>query len=246
MQVLNKEIYDPMLKVRTFRAIDDIDSCRIFAEGHANVLRDYGITKVTSSRNDWFENPGVYVALVETLDGSEVVGGERIHIANNLVPLPIEDAVSVVESGIHPLVKSYADNKITGELCGLWNSKSIAGRGVSFMLTKLGVAMAHLLGMDSLFVLCSPYTVSMCQQVGFTIETSIGNKGTFIYPKLDLIATALVIKDMWSLSGADQNYSKQIFEMIQTPSGSMIETGQKGETKVFYNISLPNLKNEKV
>lgn len=231
-----------MLKVRTFRAIEDIESCRIFAEGHANVLRDYGITKVTSSRNDWFENPDVYVALVETEDGSEVVGGERIHVANALVPLPIEDAVSVVEKGIHPLVASYADHKITGELCGLWNSKSIAGRGVSYMLTKLGVAMAHLLGMDSLFVLCAPYTVAMCQSAGFTIETSIGNKGTFIYPKLDLIATALVIKDMWALASSDPEQSKQIFSLIHNPVGTMVEIGQKGETEIKYNIKLPNLK----
>lgn len=234
-----------MLKVRTFRAVDDIASCHIFAEGHANVLRDYGITKVTSSRNDWFDNPDVYVALVETADGAEVVGGERIHLANNAVPLPIEDAISIVEEGIHPLVASYANQKITGELCGLWNARSIAGRGVSFMLTKLGVAMAHVLGMDSLFVLCAPYTVAMCQSVGFSIETSIGNEGTFIYPKLDLIATALVIKDMGTLATAEPEQSKQIFEFINSRVGKIVELGQKGETEITYNITLPNLKVKK-
>ena len=93
-----------MLKVRIFRAIDDLESCKLFAEGHANVFRDYGVTKVTSAKNDWFYNPNVYVVMVETEDGSEVVGGERIHLVGSGIPLPIEEAVSIVESRIFALV----------------------------------------------------------------------------------------------------------------------------------------------
>src|SRR5690606_31850848 len=147
-----------MLKVRVFRAIDDLESCKRFAEGHANVLRDYGVTKVTSSKNDWFYNPGVYVALVEMEDTGEEVGGERIHLVNKEIPLPIEEAVSIVENRTNDLVAGYAENKLSGELCGLWNAKAIAGKGVSILLTKLGVALANRLRIDSLFVLCAPYT----------------------------------------------------------------------------------------
>jgi len=213
-----------------------------FAEGHANVLKDYGITKVTSSRNDWYDNPAVYVAIVENEETGEIVGGERIHLVNGVNPLPIQDAISIVDEKVHTLVAHYSDQKITGELCGLWNSKSIAGRGVSYFLTKLGVAMAHTLGMDSLFVLCAPYTVSMCQDAGFEIETSIGNQGTFVYPKLDLIATALVVKDMHSLNPRNPEYAKQIFQFIEERAGVTEEVGQKGATKIAYDLNLPNLK----
>lgn len=235
-----------MLKVRTFRAIDNQEACARFAEGHANVLKDYGITKVTSSRNDWFDNPGVFVAIVENEETGEIVGGERIHLANDYSPLPIQDAISIVDEKVHPLVAKYADQKITGELCGLWNAKSIAGRGVSYFLTKLGVAMAYTLNMDSLFVLCAPYTVSMCQDAGFEIETSIGNKGTFIYPKLDLIATALVVKDMANLQPRHPDFAKQIFEFIEVKQGVAEEIGQKGTTRIAYELNLPNLKSNKV
>ena len=112
------------------------------------------------------------MALVLSEDESEVYGGERVHIANPEYPLPIEAAVGMVEPNIYPLIKSYVDMGMTGELCGLWNSKSIAGKGVSVLLTKIGVAIANILKMDSLFVLCAPYTVSMCQNAGFEIETS--------------------------------------------------------------------------
>lgn len=228
-----------MLKIRVFRAIDDLESCKRFAEGHANVLRDYGVTKVTSAKNDWFFNPDVYVAIVETEESGEVVGGERIHMSNAAHPLPIEAAVGVVDTKIYGLVADYAARGRTGELCGLWNAKSIAGRGVSVLLTKLGVAFAYKLQMDSLFVLCAPYTVSMCEQAGFTIEKSIGNEGTFFYPKLDLIATALVVKDMGTLSTADPLFLKQIFSMIENPRGTVVEVGAKGYTEVAYNLLLP-------
>jgi hypothetical protein len=230
-----------MLRIRTFKAIDDLESCKRFAEGHANVLRDYGVTKVTSSKNDWFYNPDAYVAIVEEKNSGEVVGGERIHLVNKKFPLPIEEAVSIVEKRIYGLVSSYADNKITGELCGLWNAKSIAGRGVSWLLTKLGVGMAQMIGMDSLFVLCAPYTVEMCQRAGFEIETSIGNQGTFVYPKLDLIATALVVKDMVNLGSADELVRNEIFNYTKNPVSQTIELGPKGETEIEYDILLPKL-----
>lgn len=225
-----------MLKVRVFRAIDDLESCKRFADGHANVLRDYGVTKVTSSKNDWFDNPDVYVALVESEETGDVVGGERIHLVNKKTPLPIEEAVSIVEKRIYDLVASYADGKVTGELCGLWNAKAIAGRGVSILLTKLGVALANRIKMDSLFVLCAPYTVAMCQAAGFEIETSIGNQGTFIYPKLDLVATALVVKDLTGLKTADEKFRKEIFSYIENPVNNTIVLGEKGTTEVSYSL----------
>jgi len=233
-----------MLKIRAFKAVDDLESCKRFAEGHANVLRDYGVTKVTSSKNDWFYNPDVYVVLVETIDGSEVVGGERIHIVNKKFPLPIEEAVSIVDKRIYDLVTKNAENKITGELCGLWNAKLIAGRGVSWFLTKLGVAVANSINMDSLFVLCAPYTVEMCQKTGFEIETSIGDHGTFNYPKLDLIATALLIKDPEVLNHADKDVREEIFNYIRKPIGNTVEIGPRGNTEIEYNILLPKLQKQ--
>ncbi|HQE12335.1 MAG TPA: hypothetical protein PLQ78_06280 [Flavipsychrobacter sp.] len=226
-----------MLTIRVFRAIDDLTSCEKFAEGHANVLKDYGVTKVTSARTDWFHNPGVYVVLVIDNETGLVVGGERIHLVSPGFYLPIQEAVAIVEPKVHTLVEHYANNKITGEICGLWNSKSIAGKGVSMFLTKMGVAIARQIGMDSLFVLCAPYTVKMCQDSGFEIETSIGNEGRFVYPKLDLIATALVVKDLHNISPQSQFY-EEIIDFYDKPISQATVLGEKGETIVQYNITL--------
>lgn len=217
-----------------------MDACRLFAEGHSNVLKDYGVTKVTSSNYDWMHNPDVYVVLVQDASTGEVVGGERIHIKGpNTIPLPIESAVGIVEEKIYNLVSDYAQKGITAELCGLWNARKIAGQGISILLTKLGVALANKIQVQNLFVLCAPYTVKMCQNAGFEIETSIGNQGTFYYPKLDLIATSLIIKDLKNLPSAEEEFRKQIIDFIHTSSGSTIHITPKGDKiDIHYSISI--------
>jgi hypothetical protein len=232
-----------MIKISTFRAIDDLTSCALFAEGHSNVLKDYGVTKVTSSNYDWMYNPDVYVVLVQDAETNVVVGGERIHVKGaNSIPLPIESAVGIVEDKIYNLISEYTEKGTTAELCGLWNARKIAGQGISVLLTKLGVALANMIDVDNLFVLCAPYTVKMCQDAGFQIETSIGNKGTFYYPKLDLIATSLIINDVKSLPFADPVFREQILGFINTPAATTVHHTPKNETiDIQYSISIPHI-----
>ncbi len=79
----------------------------------------------------------------------------------------------------------------------------------------------------------------MCQNAGFEIETSIGNRGTFYYPKLDLIATSLIIKDIKGLPCADSDFRDQIFAFIQTPSGTTVHTTPKEENiDIQYSIAI--------
>lgn len=234
---MKQPLSEKKIRVRVFRAPDDIDSCTRFAEGHANVLRDYGVTKVTSAKNDWFSNPGVIVVIVESEDGKLTFGGERIHIANGVQPLPIEEAIGIVDTKIFPLVASYAQHG-TGELCGLWNSKDIAGHGLSILLTRMGVTLARMLNLNSLFVLCAPYTVSMAQTYGFKIETSIGNQGTFYYPKLDLVATSLVIHDVQQLGTAAPEQRQEVEDLLYTPQQTVFVRGPKGKAQVNIDLRL--------
>jgi hypothetical protein len=203
-------------------------------------LRDYGVTKVTSAKNDWFYNPNVYGILVESPDGTTVYGGERIHIADGETPLPIESAVGIVDKKIYAIVKKEVPRR-TGELCGLWNAKAVAGHGISILLTKLGVALAMKLELGSLFVLCAPYTVAMTQMCGFEIETAVGNKGTFYYPKLDLVATALYIKDVRHIPLSVPEVKGEIMKFISTPRSAKHEKGPKGDLDVEIDMTIPTI-----
>lgn len=237
-----------MLKIRAFRALDDQERCERFAQGHRNVLLEYGITKVTTSNTSWFHNPDVYVVTVESEDGSKIFGGERIHKANDYAPLPMEDAISVVDKRVYDVIANYKSAG-TGELCGLWNSRVVAGRGFSQLLTKIGVSLARQISLSSLFVFCAPYTVDMCKKAGFKVETGLGNEGKFNYPKLDLVATALKIHDIRDLSSGDAEFVKQIDQLTEHPSQIFNEVNDRANFEVDLELDLkikPEMNTEKV
>ncbi|MBI2281420.1 MAG: hypothetical protein HYU68_12145, partial [Bacteroidetes bacterium] len=54
------------LKIRIYRAIDNLEACQRFAKEHENVLLSYGIKKVTSSSTNWFYDPDVFIVMVES------------------------------------------------------------------------------------------------------------------------------------------------------------------------------------
>ena len=229
-----------MFKFKAFRAIDDPERCERFVRGHADVLKQYGVTKVTSSNNDWAFNPFVYVVTVELAATGEVVSGLRIHIAHPNYPLPMELAVSQVDHKIFGLVKEYSING-TGEVSGLWNSKSISGYGVgAVLLIRAGIAIVTQLKLGSLLALVAEYTLKPSLQKGFEIEEGIGNSGTFFYPKLDLVATSIVMKDPYNLPKADAGEREVIQALRNNLQCSKTEIGPKGEFLVEYDLALSN------
>lgn len=225
-----------MFKFKAFRAIDDKERCERFIKGHSDVLRQYGVTKVTSSNNEWAFNPFVYVVTVEMQDTGEIVSGLRIHIAHPNYPLPMEQAVSQVDHKIFQLVKDYSFSG-TGEVSGLWNSKSISGYGVgAVLLIRAGIAIVSQLKLGSLLALVAEYTLKPSLQKGFEIEVGIGNSGTFFYPKLDLVATSIVMKDPYNLPKADLGERKVIHQLRENLQCTKTEIGPKGEFLVEYDL----------
>ena len=191
------------MRIRAFRAVDDLAACQRYVKGHMEVLQRYGITMITSANIEWFINPNVIVIAAESLDGKEMYGGMRIHMHGGRHSLPIEDAVGKLDDSIYNMVKERAKLG-TGEFCGMWNSKEVAGKGISYVLTSAGTSIISQLGCDSMFVLCAEYTVHMVERVGFKVIRELGNSGTFYYPKLNLVATALIKKTGDFSTAADE------------------------------------------
>jgi len=200
------------IRIRAFRATDDPAACQKFIDGHRTVLENHGITKVTSSNNAWAESPAVFVVVVETLDGEKLYGGARVHAADGITPLPIESATEYMDPKINDVVALHAKNG-TGELCGLWNSREVAGLGVgSLFASRASVVIASQIGLNTMFSLCSPATVRFNQWIGSQVLKSVGNDGTFYYPKIDLLATAVFLDDATSLKNAHpQEREKMLF-----------------------------------
>lgn len=238
---INHKTGNPIVRLRAFRAIDDPVSCQLFLEGHEHVLTSIGVTKVTSSKDEWTRNPAAFVLIVESLDRSKVYGGARIHVAGGSQPLPIEQATGMMDDSVFDLVWKYAQNG-TGEGCGLWNSREISGYGIgSIFLTRAAIAIAPQIGIESLFALCAPYTVKLTESVGYQLETSIGNNGTFYYPKLDLVATTMILKDLETLSTASEENRNAIMELRQNQNCIRVEVLRNKEIEIHYDIKIPNL-----
>ncbi|MBI2269856.1 MAG: hypothetical protein HYU69_05795 [Bacteroidetes bacterium] len=234
-----------MIRIRAFRSIDELKTCEAYLEGHRKVLTDYNITQITTNTNEWFYNPSVYGIVVESMDCKEVYGGTRIQVKESNILLPFEEAILELDNKVLTTVEEYSKTG-TGELCGLWNSRKMSGKGYSVLLTRAAIARASLvlaerLKLKSIFVLCGPYTVQLAKSMGFVPEESLGNNGTFIYPRPDLIASLLVIKDMEHLKSADPNQRKDILSLRHNPKQTRIEMGPKGEIEVEYDLRISSI-----
>lgn len=223
---------------RAFRAVDEPEACLRFIEGHRKVLEIYGITMITSNKALWMEHESTYVILVESKEDGKVVGGARVQIADGNLLLPIEDAVGIIDKKIYDIVNSYKSDSVA-ELCGLWNSREVAGYGIgSTFLTRTSIALAKIIKLKTMLALCAPATVKMGSKCGFIIERSLGKDGFFNYPKLDLIATAMIIKDINNLETATEESLDFINDLCKNRKKTSIEKGPKGEIEVEFNINI--------
>ncbi len=227
-----------MIRLRLYQAINDPKSCENFILGHRHVLESIGVKKVSSSGDEWMYNPNVFVIIVEEIKTNKTLGGARVHIAKKKYKLPVELALLELDSKITSLVEGQI-NIGTGEICGLWNSREVSGMGIgAVFLTRAAVAISVQIGLSSLFALCAPYTVKLAENAGYEIEKSIGNSGTFYYPKLDLLATLMNLKDVKFLPKASLEDTAAITELRKNPNCIKEEQYRNRTITLQYQLQL--------
>jgi hypothetical protein len=228
------------VNIRAFKATEDAESCENYILGHKRVLDIYGVPKVTSANHDWRFNPDTYVIIVESLDRTKVFGGGRIQVKTEQLKMPMETIIG--KSNTYVIEFLYdIDNGNVAEFCGLWNSLEVAGYGISSItLARVGVAITTQIKIKNLMAFCSPATLRTCIKIGFEKIIEIGNNGTFCYPKEDLLATALVIKDIQGLPTASAKEREAIMNLRGAPVQFKTEEGPKGMIGIFYNIAISN------
>lgn len=232
---------DTDIRIRAFRAVDDPETCQKFIDGHRTVLEYHGVAKVTSSNNEWAKNPAVFVIVVESMDRTKLFGGSRVHAADGITRLPIEDATGYMDDKIYDVVAECAQYG-TGELCGLWNSKEVAGLGVGSLFPSVAaVVIAEQIGLTTMFSLCSPATVRFNQWIGSNILKSVGNDGTFYYPKLDLLATAVFLPDAVTLANAHPKEREKMLKLRKNLNMVSMERSpfKNVSVQVHYDLKIP-------
>ncbi len=230
-----------MITLRAFRAVDDYDTCEKFMLGHRAVLENIGVSKLSSAKDEWMVSPAVFVIIVESEDRSKVYGGARVHVVDGKLQLPIEEATGYLDDRIYGIVKEHAVTG-TGEICGLWNSREVAGMGIgSVFLTRACVIISSQICLQSLFALCAPYTIKMAQSVGYHIIDHIGKNGTFYYPKLDLVATAMILDDVKTLKLADEEEREKIMSLRTNLQQVRKELLRGKEIELDFHLEIANL-----
>lgn len=227
-----------MLRIRAFKAPEDTDAGERFAVGHKKVLEDIGV-KVTSGKNDWIDDPNVFVMIVEdTSKDFEVLGGVRLHRANDLTEMPMVEAIAKVDTRIYDEIEKLKYNG-TAEICGIWNSRKIMGLGLgAIYLMRSSIALSTQIGLDTMLSFASRATRQRGYDKGFEPYTVVGNEGEFNYPKLDLIATAVVCYDPFTLSKAIEVERNEIFKLREQENFIATEKWPKGEFQLEYNLKL--------
>lgn len=228
------------IRIRAFRAPEDPETCLKFIEGHRKVLSIYGIENITTNNNDWMHSNSIFVIVVETLDKSKLYGGARVECFDGNNQLPIQEATGKMDPKIHEVVKYYARYG-AAEISGLWNSKEVAGLGIgSIYPSRVAVALATQIGVKVMFSLCSPATVRFQKWLGGVELVDVGNKGTFYYPKLDLIATALFCDDMFELTNAVKRERDKALSIRNNPQAVVTEKSPFGNVDVIihYDVTI--------
>ena len=196
-----KTLQATTFEIRSFRAIDHPELCAEYVKGHVNVLKDYGVTSVKSSDPTWTRNPNAY-CIVAMREG-EMMGGIRIHKADTDHLLPMEEGVSAMDPKVSEEIDAYTELGC-GEQCGLWNSKTIRGYGISWILVNASIALLPQIGVHKLYGLASDYSMFLFSPAGFEIQKQFGNKGDFNYPTEKYIARVVMIGDCNELPTAGE------------------------------------------
>ena len=238
---MNNNIVYNKFKVRGFRALDEPELCNYYLKGHTKVLLDYGISNITSNNRVWMDNPDIYCLTIQNQDTDEMMGGIRIQLANGIYPLPVEDAIGYMDNKIYTIVENYANNGGIGELSALWVDNRLRGLGVGVYLVRAAIASASQLNFKTMTGICGDVTLKMFNDVGFIIETSLGNNGQFYYPNDELIAHVVGILDAISLESA-ADYDKNIMVSFRN---NFIQEREECDTgkriTIDYNLIYPNV-----
>jgi hypothetical protein len=220
------------VRVRVIKVTEDIEATEKYIAGHLKVLESYGVTKVTSADRSWVANPNTYLILFESMNDFRVLGGGRIQLRSKGFPLPLEEAIVEIDPTIVKYMEQFEDLEVA-EYCGLWNSREVAGYGIgSIYLVKVGVAIASQFNLKKILALCSPATVKISKKVGYKVIETLGDNGTFYYPKEGLIATLLAIDNIDELPTAGSIERDFIFSLRNNKIHQTLETGPKGDMMV--------------
>lgn len=223
-------------KIRAYYSDSDVESSLQFVAGHAQVLGEYGIKNLNTSTPSWVGDKNVIVVSVSNED-NELVGGLRVHIFDGNNSVPLIEALEEVEPRIRNVLSRNLP-KATAEVCGLWNSKKIFGKGLSALLCICSVVIARKVNLFDFYCFSAPYTEKMIKTNGLVDLKEIGDEGKFNYPTEEFVSKVLYHPSIYTLDLAEKFNKERIISLTDEPIQTLMEKSPRSDYWVEYNLSL--------
>jgi hypothetical protein len=207
-------------RLRSYRAVEDRAASERFLAAHVAACDRHKLYGLTSVNPEWFHNPQVWFAMIESLDDGELLAGMRIQVADERHPLPTTKAYEGVE--LLDFVRRSQDSGLC-ELCGAWTSPRGAHTGAFKLVAMATVAMTAPLGGSKILVSCSVHTLPIVTEYGILVETSFADQGRFYYPTPDNLSFLAVNPDAWSMETATPFARDAVHELRARPHQTMVQ-----------------------
>ena len=224
------------ITLRAFRAIQEPALAEEFLREHRKVLEDFGIANVTTNTETWLSDPNAYLiaAIHEDLG---MVGGVRLQIAADGIPLPMEEALSKIDPLISETIDPLREHGV-GEVCSLWNANRFSQKGVPVLLSQAVTAIATMVDVKRMVCLVATYTQKHPMRNGFLVMENVGDKGTFTYPIPTITAVAMFNPDTMLLPNASVEHRQFLYSLRLRPRQIRIECPAKTHFEISYDIQL--------
>lgn len=225
------------LKIIAFRAVNEYQRCLEYIQGHRKVLEVHGFTHFLSNEESWMFNPETIVVMVYNEDMTEALGGARFErrMEDNL--LSFERVLLSSE----PEVVKQVQRRVrggTGEICGLWNSKEVAGLNTSILLVRGVIVSLWQQHMNTIFAFNARYTNRIPIRLGFERMTVIGNNGYVPYPDDRFQAAIWRFERKNGLKRAVEYERKTMRALIEKPKQVLVETDIYENLEIHYDLEV--------
>lgn len=204
------------IRIRLLHTAQHQDIADIYFQGQKEVLKEFGVDKIDSIKNNWRDNPLTYMLIAENIKTGEIGGGLRLDVVDPSNPIPIQEAIKHLTPSIVPRVHKY-DN-VLAELCGMWVKKEFSERSLSTALIRSAISVCSKLRISVLLALPPLHTKFIFDNLGFSVVTDVSNKGEFQYPDERYISTlmALDFTEEYSMKNEEEGFIKLLKEKPNT------------------------------
>jgi len=212
------------------------DICEFYARKHNEILQRYGSSNITSNTDSWLSKKNSYIVVAILESTQEIVGGIRLEIRTVKDLLPLERAISHIEPNIYSLVTKSCKKGNVGEVCGLWiDREKYSDKVLSMNFFVSCLVICEQLKVNTLFGFISPQVSRICSSLGFKVEESLINQGSFHYPDSNYISKIGSVKTK-TLDKSEKDLKAKILNLRKNLN--TVEFIEENSEKLMYEYNL--------